>query len=127
MAEKTENNLDAIATALIITFSVATICVIIYLIFGLYIFASLALAIYTISFSLIALASLRKLFIVARYSERINALAANENLTEAERDDVKKERAEAQKAISKVKTVAIIKSCLSGAFAIFTLVVLVLL
>lgn len=111
---------------LMVTFTMATLSVIGYMLVGSSIFVYGALGVYAFSFSLLALCSIRKLFQVAHYKDRLNR--AEKSLMEAGEDlsDFRREKEGILKVTSSVKRKEIVKAILSGAFALFTIVVLVL-
>lgn len=116
---------DAILYCLITLFSIATTAVCIYVVFGFFLFAYLSISLYALAFIAICLISIRKLFVIKNFQVRLTNYEENANKeTLDEEFYAKKERAE--KLIKFSRTKELIKSILSGAFAVFTIIVLVL-
>lgn len=111
---------------LMVTFSIATLSVFGYIFIGSIIFVYGALGVYSFSFSVLSLSSIRKLFQVASYKDRLTR--AEKTLLEKGEDltDFIVRKNEAIKIANSVKQKEIVKAILSGAFALFTIVVLVL-
>lgn len=116
---------DIILYCLITLFSIATIAVCIYVVFGYFLFAYLSISLYALAFIAICLISIRKLFVIKNFKVRLTNYEENaDKETLDEEFYAKKERAE--KLIKSSRTKELIKSILSGAFAVFTIIVLVL-
>lgn len=116
---------DTILYCLITLFSIATIAVCIYVVFGYFLFAYLSISLYALAFIAICLISIRKLFVIKNFKVRLTNYEENaDKETLDEEFYAKKERAE--KLIKSSRTKELIKSILSGAFAVFTIIVLVL-
>ena len=115
-----------IVVATSVLFTIATISVLGYLIFGSSICVYAALGVYTFSFSVLTLSSIRKLFQVSFYKERLLKLERSPELSQEEREKFSTERVEIFKVLNKTKRSELTKAIISGVFAIFTIVVLVL-
>lgn len=116
---------DIILYCLITLFSIATIAVCIYVVFGYFLFAYLSISLYALAFIAICLISIRKLFVIKNFKVRLTNYEENaDKETLDEEFYAKKDRAE--KLIKSSRTKELIKSILSGAFAVFTIIVLVL-
>ena len=116
---------DTILYCLITLFSIATIAVCIYVVFGYFLFAYLSISLYALAFIAICLISIRKLFVIKNFKVRLTNYEENaDKETLDEEFYAKKDRAE--KLIKSSRTKELIKGILSGAFAVFTIIVLVL-
>lgn len=111
---------------LMVTFSIATLAVLGYMLIGSVIFVYGSLGVFGFSFSLLALSSIRKLFQISNYKDRLNR--AERALKEKDEDltDFENQKTEVLKVANSIKRKEIVKAILSGAFALFTIVVLVL-
>lgn len=116
---------DTILYCLITLFSIATIAVCIYVTTGYFLFAYISISLYALAFIALCLISIRKLFIINNFKVRLETYEekADKNTLDEE-FYAKKEKA--VKQIKSSTTKELIKSILSGVFAIFTIVVLVL-
>ena len=107
-------------------FICATVCVLIYFFTASIFTAHLALALYVVSFASVCLFSVRKLFVAKYYLEKIEK---QELPTDATTEQSQEQQAKKQKLQTLIKSATrreIVKLVLSGALAIFTLVVLIL-
>jgi len=109
-----------------IAFTLGVIAVIVYMFFGSLYAVYASLGIYAFSFSLISLVSIRKLFLVASYKDRLKLFEAKAGMDESERNSYEEKKQEVLKVVNKTKTQEIIKASIFGAIAIFAVVVLVL-
>lgn len=109
-----------------VLFFIATVSVLGYLFFGSTICVYAALGVYTFSFSVLTLSSIRKLFQISFYKERLNRAEKSPNLTDEERQKFTQEKENIFKVVNKTKKIELVKAILSGVFAMFTIVVLVL-
>lgn len=115
-----------ITLAISILFTLATLSVIGYMLFGSSLCVYVALGTYTFSFSVLALSAIRKLFQISFYKERLNRIERSPELTPEERDKFILEKEGIFKVVNKTKRSETVKAVLSGVFAVFTIVVLVL-
>ena len=109
-----------------LVFTLGVIAVIVYMIFGSMYAVYASLGIYAFSFSFISLLSIRKLFLVAAYKDRLKLFEAKADMTEAERLSYETKKQEVLKVVNKTKAKEITKAIIFGAIAIFAVVVLVL-
>lgn len=107
-------------------FFVATVSVLGYLFFGSVLCVYIALGVYTFSFSVLSLSSIRKLFQISFYKERLNKAERSPSLDQESREKFSIEKENIFKVVNKTKKVELVKAILSGVIAIFTIVVLVL-
>ncbi len=115
---------DSIQYGIITVLALATIAVMCYLVFGGVAAAYCSLALYALGFIAISLFSIRKVFLVLNYKEKILNFEAT---TEEELDEEFFARKNnAMHTVKVIKTKELIKAICSGLFAIFTIVVLVL-
>lgn len=123
LADELDRNMKLCLT---ISFTIATLFTFGYLFIGSIIFIYGALGVYAFSFSMLTLAYIRKLFQLSAYKDR---LARIEKSMIDEGQDVEAFRAKKEeilKVSNSIKRKEIFKAILSGAFGIFTIVVLVL-
>ena len=111
---------------LTLVFSLGVIAVFAYMLFGSVYAVYASLGIYAFSFSLVSLFSIRKLFLVAAYKDRLKLFEARANMTESEREAYEAKKSEVLKVVDKTKLSEMLKAIFFGAFAIFAVVVLVL-
>lgn len=109
-----------------LVFTLGVIAVIVYMIFGSMYAVYASLGIYAFSFSFISLLSIRKLFLVASYKDRLKLFEAKADMTETERLSYETKKQEVLKVVNKTKAKEIAKAIIFGAIAIFAVVVLVL-
>lgn len=115
---------DSVQYGVITVFSLATIAVVAYVVFGSYVAAYTAIALFALGFVAICVASIRKIFIVLNYKEKLENYA-KDHANELSEDFVTK-KTNADAKIKSCKTKELIKALLSGIFGIFAIVVLVL-
>lgn len=111
---------------LLTAFTIATIAVLLYMLFGSLYAAYMSLGVYAFSFSLLALSGIRQLFVIVNYKNRLDNFEKNPDLTEQQRKDFGEEKAKILSVVNSTWRKEMIKAILSGLFAIFTIVVLVL-
>ena len=109
-----------------ISFAIATILTFGYLFVGSIIFIYGALGVYAFSFSLLTLAYIRKLFQLGAYKERLNRIEKKMIDEGQDLELFRAKKEEVLKVSNSIKRKEIFKAILSGAFGIFTIVVLVL-
>lgn len=107
-------------------FGLGIISVFIYILFGSIYAVYSSLGIYAFAFSILSLFSIRKLFVIASYKERLNMFENGAQMSESEKDVYNQKKSEALKVVNKTKRIEILKAIISGAVAIFAVVVLVL-
>lgn len=107
-------------------FTLGVVAVIIYVVFGSLYAVYASLGIYAFSFSVASLLSIRKLFLVASYKDRLKLFEAKANLTETERVNYDAKKQEVLKVVNKTRNKELTKAIFFGIFAIFAVVVLVL-
>ena len=115
-----------IQICLSIVFTLGVIAVVVYMVFGSIYAVYASLGIYAFSFSLISLLSIRKLFLIAAYKDRLRLFEAKADMTQEERTSYETKKNEVLKVVSKTKAKEITKAIIFGAIAIFAVVVLVL-
>ena len=115
-----------IQICLSIVFTLGVIAVVVYMVFGSIYAVYASLGIYAFSFSLISLLSIRKLFLIAAYKDRLRLFEARAEMTQEERTSYETKKNEVLKVVSKTKAKEITKAIIFGAIAIFAVVVLVL-
>lgn len=111
---------------LTIMFSLGVIAVFMYVLFGSLYAVYASLGIYAFSFSVVSLLSIRKLFLVASYKDRIKLFEAKADMTEEQKTAFTAKKQEVLKVVNKTKTIEIVKAIFFGIIAIFAVVVLVL-
>lgn len=116
---------DTINYAVITVFSLATIAVAIYVFLGSLLFAYIALSLFGLAFLAVALFSIRKVFMILNYKEKLENYEANLSEDKKDQEFVQKSK-QAKKQIRSSFTREMVKAILSGVFAIFTIIVLVL-
>ena len=109
-----------------LVFTLGVIAVVLYMLFGSMYAVYASLGIYAFSFSLVSLFSIRKLFLVASYKDRVKLFESRAEMTEQEREAFNQKKQEVLKVVNKTKTIEIVKAFIFGAIAIFAVVVLVL-
>ena len=115
-----------IQICLSIVFTLGVIAVVVYMVFGSIYAVYASLGIYAFSFSLISLLSIRKLFLIAAYKDRLRLFEAKAEMTQEEKEAYETKKNEVLKVVSKTKAKEITKAIIFGAIAIFAVVVLVL-
>ena len=115
-----------IQICLSIVFTLGVIAVVVYMVFGSIYAVYASLGIYAFSFSLISLLSIRKLFLIAAYKDRLRLFEAKAEMTQEEKESYETKKNEVLKVVSKTKAKEITKAIIFGAIAIFAVVVLVL-
>lgn len=115
-----------IQVSLNLIFTLGVVAVVIYVIFGSLFAVYAGLGIYAFSFSVASLLSVRKLFLVASYKDRLKLFEAKANLTETERINYDAKKQEVLKVVNKTRNKELAKAIFFGIFAIFAVVVLVL-
>lgn len=115
-----------IQVCLNLIFTLGVVAVIIYVVFGSLFAVYAGLGIYAFSFSVASLLSIRKLFLVASYKDRLKLYEAKANLTETERINYNEKKQEVLKVVNKTRNKELAKAIAFGIFAIFAVVVLVL-
>lgn len=115
-----------IQICLSIVFTLGVIAVVLYMVLGSIYAVYASLGIYAFSFSLISLLSIRKLFLIAAYKDRLRLFEARAEMTQEERTSYETKKNEVLKVVSKTKAKEITKAIIFGAIAIFAVVVLVL-
>lgn len=115
-----------IQISLNLIFTLGVVAVIIYIVFGSLFAVYAGLGIYAFSFSVASLLSIRKLFLVASYKDRLKLYEAKASLTETERINYDAKKQEVLKVVNKTRNKELAKAIVFGVFAIFAVVVLVL-
>ena len=115
---------DTIQYGLMTSFSLATIAVAIYVLLGNFFAAYFAISLYALSFIAICLFAIRKIFLVLNFKEKLlNYEADPSNVIDLKFVERKEN---ALKVIKSTIVKETIKIIVSGAFAIFAIIVLVL-
>ena len=109
-----------------LVFTLGVIAVVVYMIFGSMYAVYASLGIYAFSFSFISLLSIRKLFLVAAYKDRLKLFEAKADMAETDRLSYEAKKQEVLKVVNKTKAKEIAKAIGFGVIAIFAVVVLVL-
>lgn len=117
---------NSIQVCLAIVFSLAVLSVVVYMLTGSAYAIYAGLGIYAFSFSLVSLFSIRQLFVVANYKERLRTFEAKADLTEQEKKLYDEKKVEALKFANKHKRIETVKAIIFGSLAIFAVVSLVL-
>ncbi len=115
---------DAIQYGIIAVFSLATLAVVVYVVFGSSVAAYSAISLFALGFTAICLFSIRKIFLVLNYKEKLENYAT-ENSEKIDNEFIERKK-NAEHKIKSVKSKELTKAILSGMFAIFAIVVLVL-
>ncbi len=115
---------DTIQYGIIAVFSLATLAVVAYVVFGSSIAAYSSISLFALGFIAICLFSIRKVFLVLNYKEKLENYATENS--ETIDDEFKEKKKNAETRIKSVKAKELTKAILSGMFAIFAIVVLVL-
>ena len=115
---------DVIQYSIITVFTLATCAVIAYVVFGSFFAAYSAIALFALGFIAICLFSIRKIFLVLNYKERLENYA--KELGESASEDFLQRKNNADKKIKSTHKKELAKAIFSGFFAVFTIVVLVL-
>ena len=115
---------DTIQYGLIASFSLATIAVAIYILLGNFFAAYFAISLYALSFIAICLFSIRKIFLVLNFKEKLLNYESDPNNVIDLKFVERKENA--LKIIKSAVVKETIKIIISGIFALFAIIVLVL-
>lgn len=116
---------DTIQYCLITSFSLATLAVAIYLAFGNFFAAYFAIGLYALSFIAISLFSIRKIFLVLNFKEKLSRYESDPNNDIMDLAFVERKN-NALRVVRSALVKETIKTIVSGAFALFAIVVLVL-
>ena len=111
---------------LMAVFSLGILAVVIYILFGLEFAVYASLGIYAFAFALTSMFSVRKLFIIASYKDRLKLFESKVSMTEEEKSTYEMKKESALKTVNKTKRIEVVKAIIFGAIAIFAVVVLVL-
>lgn len=115
---------DTIQYGLITSFSLATIAVVVYVLLGNFFAAYFAISLYALSFIAICLFSIRKIFLVLNFKEKLLNYEVDPNTVIDLKFVERKEKA--LKVIKSTLVRETFKIIFSGVLAIFAIVVLVL-
>lgn len=115
---------DGVQYGIISIFSLATIAVVVYMVFGSFVSAYVAIALFALGFIAICTASIRKIFVILNYKEKL------EDYEKMHKDELsenfKTKKLNADTKIKSCKAKELTKAILSGIFGVFTIIVLVL-
>lgn len=117
---------NSVQICLSIVFSLAVVAVVVYMLTGSAWAIYAGLGIYAFSFSLVSLFSIRRLFVVASYKERLKLFEAKADMSEDERIEYESKKQATLKLVNKTRTKELIKAIIFGGLAIFAVVSLVL-
>lgn len=115
-----------IQMSLTIIFSLGIISVLVYILFGSIYAVYASLGIYAFAFSVMSLFSIRKLFLISVYKQRLKNFEEKATFNESEHNAYNEKKRIALKEVNKTKRSEITKAILAGIVAIFAIVVLVL-
>jgi len=107
-------------------FSLGIIAVLVYMFFGFEFAVYASLGIYAFAFALVSMFSVRKLFVIASYKDRLRLFESKAEMSAEEKDMYEAKKQEALSSVNKTKKVEVVKAICFGAIAIFAVVVLVL-
>lgn len=120
-------NKNFINSTILSLFGIGTIIVCFYIFFGLALSIYFALIAYSLAFSFLTISYIRNAIVLTSKYERV------ENISEENEDTIKEQKSTLEedqklliKKLKKSRSIEITKAVFSGAFAIFTLIVLIL-